>query len=139
MMKLTAAAAAALMIASGLAFGATQQPGLESSRGAVASAVASSCASSPSDCVAAVRHWLAAANDCVQQTGETQACVCSREGLNIARGIGDAAFGIKSTNTGLFGMISSTVTETAPGCFAGAFAQIALRVEPDGGAVGSPG
>ena len=34
---------------------------------------------------------------------------------------------------------AAAVTEGAPGCFAGAFSQIALMEDEDGGTAGSPG
>lgn len=138
MLKLTAAAAA-WILAYGLALAATQPLELTLSRAEVASDVTSSCRLSQPYCLSSVRTWVATAAACSEQEGQTAACACSRAILDIARGLGDAALFIKSTDVSLFGMVASTVTEGAPGCFAGAFSQIALKDDEDGGTVGSPG
>ncbi len=138
MLKLTAAAAA-WIVAAGLAFAATQPPDFTATRGEVARAVTSSCGQSEPGCLSTVRTWLAAAATCSDQAGQTQACICSRQILDIARGLGDAALFIRSTDASLFGMIAAAVTDGAPGCFAGAFSQIAQQDDEDPGTVGSPG
>lgn len=136
MMKLTAVAAAALLLVGGAAFGATEPAELTASRSDVASAVTSSCSVSREGCLATIRTWMEAAATCREQDIPTEDCVCSRENLDIARGLGDAALNIKASDADLFGLVASAINDGAPDCFASAFAEILAGDDDD---VGSPG
>ena len=89
-------------------------------------------------CLSTVRTWVAAALTCKGDL-HPEPCVCSRENLDIARGLGDAALFLRSTDASLFGLVTTTVKDGSSDCFAGAFAEILVPVDDNDGDVGSPG
>lgn len=124
------------------ALSAVQPTDTGSSRSATAGSVLSACQVSEADCRAAVRNSIASAEKCQETGGQGQAksCVCSRDGMEIARGVGDAARAMALTDVERATMIAEEVAGGAVVCFQAAFAVIIDEGQDTGDIInGSPG